>query len=184
MKQSERLSLVSVVLVLGMIVSGCARPPEKEMKEAEQAMKAAMDAGADKYADKKYGEGNQALSDAKSKTEAKEYKAARMAAKVAKAKFEAASGAVADGKSKMKAEVEPMWNEVNTTVTELEPKLAKMKLSKEDKAKVSEKVAAIKETLAAAKAALDGGDVAGARDKVQAAKTGWDEVAAMTQEKK
>ena len=59
-----------------------------------------------------------------------------------------------------------------------------MKMSKDDKAKMTDGVAKIKESLGAAKAALDSGDMIGAKDKANAARGSLDEISKMMEPKK
>ena len=184
MKKTYLGHAMIMALGVGLLLAGCTQPPEKEMKAAENAMKAATDAQAAKYAEKKFAEASQALSDAKTKMGAKDYKGAKMAAMVAKAKFETASSKVAEGKAQVKTEVEGTWNQVTTAVTDIETKLPKMKMSKDDKAKMTDGVAKIKESLGAAKAALDSGDMIGAKDKANAARGSLDEISKMMEPKK
>jgi hypothetical protein len=183
MKKPGSVWLVVIALGMVMIGSGCTRPPEKEMSEAESAMKAATDAGADKYASAKFNEANNAMADAKTKMAAKDYKGAKMGAQVAKAKFETATSKAAEGKAQMKTEVEGTWNQANTEVTDIEAKLPKMKLKKDEKEKMSQMLAQVKDGLGAAKTAMDSGDIAGAKEKVAAARTSLDEASRMVQEK-
>jgi hypothetical protein len=184
MKRSGSVWLATVALGISLVGAACTRPPEKEINEAEGAMKAATDAGADKYATSKFNEANTAMSDAKNKMAAKDYKAARLAARVAKAKFETATSKVPEGRAQVKTEVEGNWKQVTTAVTDIETKIPKMKLSKDEKTKMIDAVAKIKESLGTAKTALNSGDMIGAREKVTSAKNSLDEMSQMTQEKK
>ena len=103
-----------VVLVLALVVSGCAKPPEAEQSAAKTAMDAAVSAGADKYAAADYEAAKKLWDTSEAQVTEKKYKEAKQGYIDAKTAFEAAAGAAEAGKKKA------LIDEVNAAVAGLE----------------------------------------------------------------
>jgi hypothetical protein len=93
-RTKSRLSWLAVVL----FAAACAKPPTQEMSEADSAVNAAVQAGAELYASEELALAQEVLADAKAKLESKDFKGAKMSALEAKAKAEAAEAAVEPNK--------------------------------------------------------------------------------------
>jgi hypothetical protein len=91
------------VLVLFLLISGCAKPPTLEIDAAKAAIQAAKVVEADVYAASEFGAAQRALADAEAKVTGKEYELAKTAALQAKEKADAAKSAAGTGKAKAKA---------------------------------------------------------------------------------
>lgn len=118
-------SFLSAVLLA--LAFGCAKPPTIEITDAENAVNAAEQAGALEYATDNFQAAKDALSDAKTKVEAKDYKNALASALDAKAKAEAAQAAVESGKAAAKAEAQAGIDAIEKEVTALGDKAKKLK---------------------------------------------------------
>lgn len=91
-------------------LAGCAKPPTKEMADAETAFQAAKDAGAQQYAPDQYMTAEQALTNAKQLMEKKNYKQAReKALEAMKLAREAQVNAV-EGKNTVNKSAQEMYN--------------------------------------------------------------------------
>ena len=84
---SLRTFLVLAVLIT---LSACSEPPTDELMQAEAAIQAAQAEGAEDYVADDYRAASDALSDAKSKTESRDYDAAKSSALEAKMKADIA----------------------------------------------------------------------------------------------
>ncbi|MBK8870292.1 MAG: DUF4398 domain-containing protein [Elusimicrobia bacterium] len=115
------------VLAAGLMVTGCAKPPTMEMADAENAVNAAAQAGAADFAANEFGMAQNALTDAREKMNAKDYKAALAGAIDAKAKAETAQAAIAAGKEAAKAAADETIKTVEAKLKDLKAKAAKMK---------------------------------------------------------
>lgn len=113
-------------MVLGVLVA-CAKPPKMEMADAENALNAAEQAGAAEYAEAEFTAARDAFSDAQAKIDAKDYKAARMAALLAKSKAEEAEAGVAMGKESAKARANEVITRVNDRLKSIKTDAAKIK---------------------------------------------------------
>jgi type VI protein secretion system component VasK len=115
------------VLAVGLMMTGCAKPPTMEMADAENAMNAAAQAGAADFAANEFAMAQNALTDAREKMNSKDYKAALASAIDAKAKAEAAQAAIAAGKEAAKAAADETIKSVEAKLKDLKTKAAKVK---------------------------------------------------------
>lgn len=106
---------------------GCAKPPKMEMADAENALNAAEQAGAAEYADVEFAAAREAFADAQSKIEAKNYKAAREAAVLARTKAEEAAAGVAAGKEAAKEQATQLIAGVEEKLKAIKDGAAKVK---------------------------------------------------------
>jgi hypothetical protein len=163
-----KLSLfVLVAFALGIVLSGCSKPPEAEKEAAKKAMDAAISAGADQYASADLKAAKEVWDNAESQMTEKKYKEAKQSYLDAKAAFEKAAAAVEAGKkavtdqanAALKA-LEDKWKKLRATANKMEKKLKSKKQAWTADAKaISEGLAKSKEMIASApseaKAKLD-----------------------------
>ncbi|MBT5876181.1 MAG: DUF4398 domain-containing protein [Candidatus Latescibacteria bacterium] len=116
---SLRTFLVLAVLIT---LSACSEPPTDELMQAEAAIQAAQAEGAEDYVADDYRAASDALSDAKSKTESRDYDAAKSSALEAKMKADIAKTKVVAEKLKLRGELESTltgmgqeWDDLMTT---------------------------------------------------------------------
>jgi hypothetical protein len=122
-----------VVLVLIIVLAGCATPPEAEKEAAKKAMDAAISAGADKYAAADLDAAKKIWDTAESQVKEKKYKEAKQSYIDAKAAFEKAAAAVEAGKKAVAEEVNATLITLEGTWKNLEAKATKMKKRLKDK---------------------------------------------------
>ncbi len=186
-KSPARLALA--VLAVLLVAFGCASPPEAEKKAADEAMKAARAAEADRYAASDFAAATGALKTAEAQMADKKYSEAKTAYVKAKDLAEKATKAAEAGKAAMKSQVEQelaqtekRWHEVEGKV---KPAVKKLKAEQRQLWEADAKAAT--ETLEAAKATIER-DPAGAKDKlatITASAEKWEsELKAMAEPKK
>jgi hypothetical protein len=163
-----KLSLfVLVVFALGLVLVGCAKPPEAEREAAMKAMDAASKGGADKYASADWEAAKKLWDAAESQMKAKKYKEAKQYYIEAKADFEKSVAAIEAGKkavtdqanAALKA-LEEEWKKLSATAKKMEKKLKdKKQIWTADAKNISEGLVKSKEMIvsapAEAKAKLD-----------------------------
>ena len=156
-----KLSLfVSVVFALGMVLSGCSKPPEAEKEAARKAMDAAISAGADQYASANLKAAKEVWDNAESQVKERKYKEAKQSYLDAKAAFEKAAAAVDAGKKVVADQanaalktLEDKWKKLRVTATKMEKKLkAKKQAWTADAKAIREGLAKSKEMIASAPA--------------------------------
>jgi ribosomal protein L32E len=163
-----KLSLfVLVAFALGMVLSGCSKPPEAEKEAARKAMDAAISAGADQYASADLKAAKEVWDTAESQMTERKYKEAKQSYLDAKAAFEKAAAAVEAGKKVVADQanaalktLEDKWRKLRVTANKMEKKLKGKKQAWTADAKaISEGLAKSKEMIASApseaKAKLD-----------------------------
>ena len=167
MKVVKLSVFVLVVLVWGMLLAACSKPPEAEKEAANKAMDAAISAGADKYATPDLEAAKKVWESADSEMKEKKYKEAKEDYIAAKAAFEKAAAAVEAGKKAFSdqataalKDLEETWRKLSATGKKMEKKLKEKKTAwKADAKVIDEGLRKAKETIAAtpdeAKAKLD-----------------------------
>jgi 5-methylthioribose kinase len=163
-----KLSLfVLVAFALGMVLSGCSKPPEAEKEAARKAMDAAISVGADQYASAYLEAAKGVWDTAESQMKERKYKEAKQSYLDAKAAFEKAAAAVEAGKKAVADQanaaletLEDQWKKLRVTANKMEKKLKGKKQAWTADAKaISEGLAKSKEMIASApseaKAKLD-----------------------------
>jgi hypothetical protein len=123
---SRKYSYIYGLMVVGLMISGCAKPPTMEIADAENAVNAAAQAGAADFAPNELNLAKNALDDARSKVASKDYKGALAGALDAKVKAEEAQAAIASGKEAAKALAADAIKAVEAKLKELKAKSAKM----------------------------------------------------------
>jgi hypothetical protein len=96
----KKLTTLAILSVLFMAVA-CSKPPVEEKKAAEEAMKAAITAGAEKYSVDDFSSASNVLDEAKAKFTEKKYNESKELYVKAKPMFEKAIQGVDAGKTKM-----------------------------------------------------------------------------------
>lgn len=114
------------LLMVGVLMAGCAKPPTMEIADAENAVNAADQEGAADFAPNEFSMAQNALADARSKVASKDYKGALAGALDAKTKAEEAKAAIAAGKEAAKAAAAEAVKAVEAKLKELKAKSAKM----------------------------------------------------------
>ncbi len=167
MKALKLSVFVLVVLVWGMLLAACSKPPEAEKEAAKKAMDAAISAGADKYATPDLEAAKKVWESADSEMKEKKYKEAKEDYIAAKAAFEKAAAAVEAGKKVFSdqanaalKDLEEAWRKLGATGKKMEKKLKEKKIAwKADAKVIDEGLRKAKETMTAtpdeAKAKLD-----------------------------
>jgi F0F1-type ATP synthase membrane subunit b/b' len=108
-----------------MLLYGCAKPPTKEVENAERAIAEAKQKEADLYVQDMFMKAEDALKNANNLIAVKKYKEAKKAAEDAASLAQQAIPMVETNKAKMKTEVEQMIPEVQGTMDELKSLVAK-----------------------------------------------------------
>jgi ABC-type transporter Mla subunit MlaD len=163
-----KLSLfVLAVFALGMVLSGCSKPPEAEKEAAKKAMDAAISVGADQYASSDLKAAKEVWDTAESQMKERKYKEAKQSYLDAKAAFGKAAAAVETGKKAVADQanaalktLEDEWKKLGVTANKMEKKLkGKKEAWTADVKAISEGLAKSKEMIASApseaKAKLD-----------------------------
>jgi hypothetical protein len=88
------------------ILYGCSGPPVEELMQAEAALQAAQAADAEDYAPEAFRAAAEAMADARSRNERKDYEGARTSALDAKVKAETARAGVEKGRMRKRQEAE------------------------------------------------------------------------------
>jgi hypothetical protein len=154
-----KLSLfVLVAFALGMVLSGCSKPPEAEEEAARKAMDAAISVGADQYASADLKAAKEVWDNAESQMKERKYKEAKQSYLDAKAAFEKAAAAVEAGKKAVADQanaalktLEDKWKKLRVTANKMEKKLKGKKQAWTADAKaISEGLAKSKELIASA----------------------------------
>ncbi|HRY28409.1 MAG TPA: DUF4398 domain-containing protein [Elusimicrobiota bacterium] len=160
-KMSWKQGLVCVVLPF--FVS-CAKPPTQEMSDAEAAVTAAVQAGAEQYAKTELAAANDALADARAKLESKDYKGAKAAALETKAKADVAQSAVEPNKAAVMTTVQERMNGLKPEIDAVQSAASKLKGRGVEPIKAE--AAALTDLWAGVQTAFDGGDYNGALQKL------------------
>lgn len=136
-KTTQKVFLLISIIVSIFLISGCSKPPTKEMESAEKAIADAKQKEADQYSQELFTKAEASLKKAKDMVGAKNYKDAKTAADEALVHAQQAIQAVEANKTKMKAETEQLLidiqnavNEIKTNVTQAIRK--KIKIDQQD----------------------------------------------------
>ena len=122
MRMTKLSLFVLVAFVLGIVLSGCSKPPEAEKEAAKKAMDAAISVGADKYASADLETARKVWDTAESQMKEKTYKEAKQSYMDAKAAFEKAAAAVEAGKK-------AAADQAKAALKTLEEKLKKLRVT-------------------------------------------------------
>ena len=116
--------LLGFVLIITLL-TGCAKAPTQEISNAEKAVSEAMQKEANIYAPEIFSKAQESLKMAKDLLGQKKYKEAKKAAEDAVALSQQAVSQVEANKSKMKAETDQMFSDVQKGIAELKGLLGK-----------------------------------------------------------
>jgi hypothetical protein len=171
----KKLTAGLFVVVLG--VAACAAPPQQLMDQARQAMEDAKASGAEIYAPEAMNKGMEAYNAAEADVAAqgkkfvasRKYDVAAEKYQEAMASFEQAKTDAAGIKEQMKGEVDTMMKDATAVVDATEQTLAKLIASKPkaDLTEYQNQVAALRQGLTDASAAISSEDYVTAKAKVQ-----------------
>jgi hypothetical protein len=130
MRMIKLLVIVLMAFALGMVLAGCAKPPEAEREAAKKAMDAAITGGAEKYATSDLETAKKLWDTAESQMKEKKYKEAKQSYIEAKAAFEKAAAAVEAGKKAVADQANAAlkglgekWGKLLVTAKKMEKKL-------------------------------------------------------------
>lgn len=165
-------------LALGglLFAAGCAKPPIQEMADAENAVNAAIQAGAEEYSPDDLTAAQDALADANAKVESKDYKGAKAAAMDAKVRAETAAATVEANRQSAKTEAEQRMTAVKPEIEALQA--AATKLKGPDAEKIRADAAALKDQWDAIQKDYDSGHYRTAIDDIADTQARLDEVKA------
>jgi predicted secreted protein len=116
---------VLVLVLIIMLLTGCAKPPTQEIANAEKSISEATEKEANIYAPDIFSKAEESLKMAKDLSAQKKYKEAKKAAEEAVVLSQQAISQVEPSKSKMKAEIEQMLLDVQKGIGEIKGLLAK-----------------------------------------------------------
>ncbi|MEW6376362.1 MAG: hypothetical protein AB1502_11325 [Thermodesulfobacteriota bacterium] len=114
-----------IFIVLLSFLSGCAKPPTKEMEQAEKAITEATQKEANLYVQDIFTKAEDSLKKAKDLISQKKYKEAKKAAEEVASLAQQAISQVEPNKAKMKIEVEQMIPDTQKAIDELKTLIAK-----------------------------------------------------------
>jgi len=155
------------ILVLVLLISGCAKPPTEEIEAAKAAIEGAKGAEADVYAPNDFRAAQSALADAEAKVTDKQYELAKTSALQAKEKADAAKAAAGPNKAKAKAEAERLLTEAKAAVAEVKGMIENAP-KKADLGTLTADLEQVEQGLAEAEAAYNREDYKGAASKAAA----------------
>jgi hypothetical protein len=116
---------VLVLVLIIILLTGCAKPPTQEIANAEKSISEATQKEANIYAPDIFSKAEESLKMAKDLSAQKKYKEAKKAAEDAVALSQQAISQVEPNKSKMKAEIEQMILDVQKAIGEIKGLFAK-----------------------------------------------------------
>jgi len=152
---------MSLLLILGIILlSSCAKPPDKEMQAARDAVSAAMNAEANMYVPDLFTPAQDSLNQAETFVTTKKYGDAKRLALFAKSWADSAAAMAGTKKEEMKAAAQ---SAVSDAAAKLEA-FKKMKLTAKMKKEMDKTVKTCEASLADAKKALEAGNYKQASD--------------------
>ncbi len=164
----SRLSVLLGTIVCAVVLfAACSEPPTKEINQAQQAVDAARQAGAEQYASETYTAATTALKQAREAVDQRDYRLALSRAVDANDRAHEAATAAADNKAKARSQAEAAINATNVSVNHLQARL-----------KVAEEVRVPPRELSPARAALK--DAEGTMQKARALLAAGDYPAAIT----
>ena len=120
---SLRFPAPSCLLVV-LLASACAGPPNKEMDQAQGAIDAAQAAGADRYATTEYSAATEALNNASAAVAARDHRLALNYALESREHAQNAARGAADAKARVRVDVDRALTEITALVTEGRTRLA------------------------------------------------------------
>jgi hypothetical protein len=151
-----RLSvLLGTIVCAVMLLAACSEPPTKEIDQAQQAVDAARQAGAEQYATEAFTAATAALQQAREAVDQRDYRLALSRAVDASERAHEATTAATDNKARARSQAEAAINMTNASVVHLQARV-----------KVAEEVRVPARELSPARAALK--DAEGTMQKARA----------------
>ena len=151
-----RLSVLLGTIVCAVVLfAACSEPPTKEIDQAQQAVNAARQAGAEQYAAEAFTAATAALQQAREAVDQRDYRLALSRAVDASDRAHEATTAATDNKAKARSQAEAAINTTNASVVHLQARV-----------KVAEEVRVPARELSPARAALK--DAEGTMQKARA----------------
>lgn len=171
-------TVVSVIFVLGLIVSGCAKPPVAEVDAVKAALADAKTAEADRYAKDDYSTANNSLAAAQTEVEhqnsrfalLRNYDQAKTLLTKAQADTQAAKSAADANKAKVRSEVEGLMQQTQTAIAEAKDLMTKAPKGKEGKAAlelINTDITMLETSLPDVNSVITSGDYLTAQDQAQ-----------------
>ncbi|NWF52976.1 MAG: DUF4398 domain-containing protein [Nitrospirae bacterium] len=114
------------IIIFSLMINGCAKPPTKEVENAEKAIIEAKSKEADLYVEDIFTKAEDSLKKAKELIAIKKYKEAKKAAEDASSFAQQAIPMVELNKAKMKTESEQMVQDVQESLNELKSMVSKV----------------------------------------------------------
>ena len=171
-------TVVSVIFVLGLIISGCAKAPVAEVDAVRAALADAKTAEADRYANSEYGTANSSLAAAQSEVEhqnsrfalLRNYDQAKQLLTKAQADAQAAKSAADTNKAQVRSEAESTLQGTQTAIMEAKDLMTKAPKGKEGKAAlelINADITMLETSLPEVTNTISSGDFLTARDQAQ-----------------
>jgi hypothetical protein len=171
-------TVVSVIFVLGLIISGCAKAPVVEVDAVKAALADAKTAEADRYANSEYGTANSSLAAAQSEVEhqnsrfalLRNYDQAKQLLTKAQADAQAAKSTADTNKAQVRSEAESTLQQTQTAIMEAKDLMTKAPKGKEGKAAlelINADITMLETSLPEVTTTISNGDFLTARDQAQ-----------------
>ncbi len=171
-------TVVSVIFVLGLIISGCAKAPVVEVDAVKAALSDAKTAEADRYANSEYGTANSSLAAAQSEVEhqnsrfalLRNYDQAKQLLTKAQADAQAAKSAADTNKAQVRSEAESTLQQTQTAIAEAKTLMESAPKGKEGKAAlelIQTDLTMLETSLPDVTAVISSGDFLAAKDQAQ-----------------
>lgn len=186
--------LLAILCVLGLalFLTSCAKAPQEEVDQANQALQAAREAEADKYAAEQFNAAQDSLDAATAEIESqnskmaftRNYDEAKRLLASATSNAQAAADASGSNKNQARVEAEELIAQAQATVAEAKGLITKAPKGKEGKAaleQIQADLSSVETLITEASDALNAGDFFTAREK---ARTASDRANALSQELK
>jgi tetratricopeptide (TPR) repeat protein len=126
--KSKRFHFIflATIIIFSLMIYGCAKPPTKEIENAEKAITEAKSKEADLYVEDIFKKAEDSLKKAKELVAIKKYKEAKKAAEDAASFAQQAIPMVELNKTKKKTEAEQMVQDVQESINELKSMVSKI----------------------------------------------------------
>ena len=171
-------TVVSVIFVLGLIISGCAKAPVAEVDAVRAALADAKTAEADRYANSEYGTANSSLAAAQSEVEhqnsrfalLRNYDQAKQLLTKAQADAQGAKSAADTNKAQVRSEAESTLQQTQTAIMEAKDLMTKAPKGKEGKAAlelIQTDITTLETSLPDVTSVINSGDFLTARDQAK-----------------
>ncbi|MBI1924220.1 hypothetical protein HYR99_08200 [Candidatus Poribacteria bacterium] len=171
-------TVVSVIFVLGLIVSGCAKPPVAQVDAVKAALADAKTAEADRYAKDEYSTANSSLAAAQSEIDhqnsrfalLRKYNQAKQMLTKAQADAQAAKSAADTNKAQVRSEAESTLQQTQTAIADAKTLMESAPKGKEGKAAlelIQTDLTTLETSLPDVTTTITSGDFLAAKDQAQ-----------------